>query len=151
MEEKRQFFVRPLLSRPELLKLCVQKRKSSQGSVLDLLLKHPKGILLSLLLERAGVSKSPVETLVKQKILSLEFLEIDRSPLAEEEFFPTKPKPLNPEQQETLTRVLSSLEHGRFETHLLYGVTGSGKTEVYLQALDFALKQGKGALFLIPE
>ncbi len=151
MEEKRQLFVRPLLSRPEMAALCEKKRRTSQATLLDILLKHPKGILLSELLEKAGVSKSPLTTLAKQKIVSLDLLEIDRSPLADEDFFPTKPKNLSSEQTLALSRMIASLEQNRFETHLLFGITGSGKTEVYLQAIDFALKQGKGALFLVPE
>lgn len=151
MEEKRQLFVRPLVSRPELSRLAQDKRETPQALALDVLLKHPKGILLSELLEKAGISKSPVATLSKQKIVSLDFLEIDRSPLADEEFFPTKHKTLNSEQNLALSRILSSLEHNRFETHLLFGITGSGKTEVYLQAIDFVLEQKKSALFLVPE
>ena len=44
---------------------------------------------------------------------------------------------------------LKSIKH--FETHLLFGVTGSGKTEVYLQAIDKALKADKGTIMLVPE
>ena len=69
--------------------------------------------------------------------------------LFEEDFFPTQPKVLNEEQRLSLERVRGSF--GSFATHLLYGVTGSGKTEVYLQAIQETLNMGKGALLLVPE
>lgn len=149
MEAKRQLFVKPLLSRPQMAELC--KKSPSQAAVLEVLLMHPKGILLTELLEKAGVSRSPVQSLVKENVVLLEPLEIDRSPVADQEFFPTKAKILSSEQGTALSRVTDSLKAGRFETHLIHGVTGSGKTEIYLQAIDHALSQGKGALMLVPE
>lgn len=150
MEEKRQLFVKPLLSRPELANLCRQK-PGPQAAILEVVLQYPKGILLSELLEKASVSRSPISSLAKSGVLSLEHLEIDRSPIADQEFFQSKPKILNFEQKEALQKITASLQDSRFETHLLYGVTGSGKTEVYLQAIDYALSQGKSALLLVPE
>lgn len=147
MEEKRQLFVKPLLSKSELADLC-RKKPGPQASVLEIVLQHPKGILLTELLERANVSRSPVASLAKSDVLSLEQLEIDRSLIAEQEFFQTKPKILNPEQKEALQKIVAS---SGFETHLLYGITGSGKTEVYLQAIDFTLARGNSALLLVPE
>jgi len=58
---------------------------------------------------------------------------------------------LNPHQLAAFERIRASLEARRFEAFLLYGVTGSGKTEVYLRAIDAALKLGRGALLLVPE
>lgn len=150
MEEKKQLLVKSLLSRPELAEVCAKKR-GSQATVLETVLKHPQGILLTELLEKAEASRSPVETLVKSGILSLAPITIDRSFALEHDFFPTKSKTLNSEQAAALEKIVKSLEEGRFETHLLYGVTGSGKTEVYLQAIEKTLAQGKSALFLVPE
>ncbi len=153
MEEKRQLQVTSLLSKNALLELCQEKRLSSpsQAAILDVLLMHPKGVLLSELLEKSGVSRSPIDSLAKAKILSLNLIEIDRSPLLTQEFFQTKPKKLNEEQQAALAHISNSLNDTRFETHLLHGITGSGKTEIYLQAISLALSQGKSALFLVPE
>ena len=153
MEEKRQLYVTPLLSKNALLKLCEEKRQKSppQAAILDVLLMHQKGILLSELLEKSQASRSSIDSLTKAGVLSTELIEIDRSPLLDQEFFQTKPKKLNVEQQEALDHISLSLKENRFETHLLHGITGSGKTEVYLQALELALSQGKSALFLVPE
>lgn len=150
MEEKQQFFIKPLLFRPQIADLC-SKKSRAQASVLEVILQHSKGILLTELLEKAKVSRSPVDSLVKSGILSFEHLEIDRSLIADQDFFQTKSKNLNPEQKEALQKIIRSLEGSHFETHLLYGITGSGKTEIYLQTIDFALAQGKSALLLVPE
>jgi primosomal protein N' (replication factor Y) len=58
---------------------------------------------------------------------------------------------LNQEQRQALDAVTQSIAAGRFHTFLLHGVTGSGKTEVYLNAIEAALEQDKSALLLVPE
>lgn len=58
---------------------------------------------------------------------------------------------LTPAQQAALDRICAALEAGRTENFLLQGVTGSGKTEVYLRAIERALELGRGALLLVPE
>lgn len=108
-------------------------------------------MLLSELLEETGGSRSPVDTLVKKGFLQLDILRIDRSPLTNEEYFQTRPKKLNPDQAEAFRKITETIEQNQFQTHLLYGVTGSGKTEVYLQAIDRALNQDKGTIMLVPE
>ncbi len=150
---KTQLFVAPLLPPSALIPLCQELRKTHppQAHVLDVLLNAPKGILLSELLEKAEVSRSPVETLIEKKILACRPVRIDRSSLTDEEYFQTKAKALNAEQAEALLHIQTSLNAHRFETHLIHGVTGSGKTEIYLQAIEHALHLQKGAILLIPE
>ncbi|MFH1681797.1 MAG: primosomal protein N', partial [Candidatus Eisenbacteria bacterium] len=59
--------------------------------------------------------------------------------------------PLTPEQREALRPVEEAVRAGRFEAHLLYGITGSGKTEVYLRASSVARSLGRSVLVLVPE
>ena len=61
------------------------------------------------------------------------------------------PHRLNALQQAAFARISEALEAHRFEAFLLHGVTGSGKTEVYLRLIDETLKLGRGALLLVPE
>ena len=81
----------------------------------------------------------------------------ERDPYARELILPTQPLPLNPDQAAALDRIVAALEttpstaSATLTTFLLHGVTGSGKTEVYLQAIAHALRQGKGAIVLVPE
>ncbi len=88
----------------------------------------------------------------------------DRDPYAREEIIPTQPLALNPEQAAALAVIRESLDAVASMAHglpspprpaplpfLLHGVTGSGKTEVYLQAIADALGRGLGAIVLVPE
>jgi len=61
------------------------------------------------------------------------------------------PHALNPMQQAAFEQISAAITAGRFQTFLLHGVTGSGKTEVYLTAIETALAAGRGALLLVPE
>ncbi len=61
------------------------------------------------------------------------------------------PHALNPHQQAAFERIDAALQAKQFQTFLLQGVTGSGKTEIYLNAIDRALALGRGALMLVPE
>lgn len=153
ISHKQQYFITRLHSKEKLRALCRELREShpQQARVLEILLLEDKGILLTELLEKTGGSRSPVQTLVAKGILHLEHVRVDRSPLDGQEYFKTEPKQLHEEQAEALKRVVKTLDEKRFEAHLLFGVTGSGKTEVYLQAIDHALKLDGGAIMLVPE
>ncbi len=58
---------------------------------------------------------------------------------------------LNPAQQDAYERIAGAIRAKRFQTFLLHGVTGSGKTEVYLNCIEAAIAEGKSALLLVPE
>ncbi len=79
----------------------------------------------------------------------------ERDPYAHENILPTQPLPLNAEQSAALVKILAVMDSpsttASNATFLLHGVTGSGKTEVYLQGIAHALAQGKGAIVLVPE
>ncbi len=64
---------------------------------------------------------------------------------------PTRPFILTDEQKEALRTIGASLDKNEFEVFLLHGITSSGKTEVYLQAIDWTLKKSKSAIVLVPE
>ncbi len=68
-----------------------------------------------------------------------------------EEIPPSSPLMPTKEQKSALEVIISSIESGEFKVFLLHGITASGKTEVYLQAIHWVLKKGKGAIVLVPE
>jgi len=153
MEHKQQLFVMRLKTREELQEYCKEMRNRSpaQAAILDEMLLVKKGILLTELLEKSKASRSSVKSLIAKGLLQVDSVRIDRSPLEGAEYCRTKPKKLNPEQAKALQEIKSSLESRMFETHLIHGVTGSGKTEVYLQAIETALQIGQGVIMLVPE
>lgn len=152
-EEKAVYIVKKLRSQQAMAELCSEMRGKDpkQAKVLEVMLQSPQRITLSELLSLAQVSKSPVETLAKKKIIALEKQALSSQGLIDEEYFPTKPKKLTDEQALALQSIQKDLKEETFSSHLLFGVTGSGKTEVYLQAIDYALSLKKGVIFLIPE
>lgn len=150
---KQQLYVMRNETKESLRELCTSLRNKSpkQAQILDEMLNVKKGLLLTELLELANASRNQVAALVKKGALAMDIVRIDRTPLINEEYFRTLPKKLNPDQQNALDRILASLLQRNFQTHLIFGVTGSGKTEVYLQAIDAALKQGLGTIMMVPE
>lgn len=153
VEQKKEIFVSLLKTHDEVLKACENLRGSfpAQALILETVVNHPKGIFLSDLLEETHLSKSPVDTLAKKKFLFLQPAVRSEELMMEEDFFPTKPKILNAEQQNCLDSITESIGKNSFASHLIYGITGSGKTEVYLQAIQAALDQNKSAILLVPE
>lgn len=153
VKAKEQLAVMRHKTREELMAHCIAIRNThpAQAAVLDVMLQVQKEILLSNLLEQTGGSRSPVDTLAKQGFLKVAPIYIDRSPLSNEEYFPTKNKILNTEQLAAFKAIESSISQKQFKTHLIFGVTGSGKTEIYLQAIEKALALGRGSIMLVPE
>ncbi len=96
-------------------------------------------------------TRQTVTTLIKKGYLEEFEQEVYRDPLAGIEYQRTEPLQLTEKQQGVINPILDTLDKGKHETFLLHGVTGSGKTEVYLQAIDQALQQGREAIVLVPE
>jgi primosomal protein N' (replication factor Y) len=124
--------------------------KGKQKLVFEILQAHGS-MTLSELKERCGCSDSPIKTLEKNGVVKIEEATIQRDPHAGMELLRTKPFNLMVEQQTALETICASMDREKPQTVLLHGVTGSGKTEVYLQAIQHALDKGQGAIVLVPE
>ena len=95
-----------------------------------------------------------LRTLAEKGLVTITAKAKRRDPLANRRILPTKPLPLNAEQSAALALINQTLKHLNTQTLqpiLLFGVTGSGKTEVYLQAIAKELEAGKGAIVMVPE
>jgi len=151
--KKQQLYVMRNITRNEMADRAAALRRSApaQAVLLDHLLKVRKEILLTELLECTGCSSSSLQALEKAGLVKLARCDVERSPLDEAEYLLTPSKQLNSEQAHALRAINASLTSNEFAVHLLYGITGSGKTEVYLQAVEAALASGKGVLMLVPE
>lgn len=129
----------------------------ARHKILARLQKSAQPIPFRNLMRICGTSESPIKTLAKKGLIDIfdalppEF-GIPGSDSSEAPPWGTPPpfEP-NPEQNQAIEKISQSLEANEFKTFLLHGVTGSGKTEVYIRCVQKVLEMGQGALVLLPE
>ncbi|KPN97389.1 primosomal protein N' [Lysinibacillus sp. ZYM-1] len=100
--------------------------------------------------EEAGISSSVLEGVIDKGAAQFIQEEVYRDPFTKE-VARTHALQLTDEQQVALQAIIATMEQQQAQTFLLHGVTGSGKTEVYLQAIQKVLDEGKEAIMLVPE
>ena len=162
---RERLFVRALPVGGEFPKL--PKRQQAVWNIVE----ERRELALQELLDLAETTAATVRKLEDRGLVEIASEISERDPYAHEHILPSQPLPLNPAQAAALEKIKaamnrtedgglkmedgsagpSSILHPPSSTFLLHGVTGSGKTEVYLQALAHALEQGKGAIVLVPE
>ncbi|MTH76675.1 primosomal protein N' [Paracoccus aestuariivivens] len=127
-----------------------ERMTDARAAVLRVIEDHGgAGFAPSELAQLAGVSSGVVQGLVKAGTLTEVLAPRDTPYPALDPDLPGKP--LAPDQVEAAQQLRDALKGGRYGTTLLRGVTGSGKTEVYLEAVAECLRQGRQALVLLPE
>ncbi len=103
-------------------------------------------------LTRTGAAASTIRSLVQRDVLEVVEAEIIRGGILDADKPETCPgRTLHPDQAAALRAVSECIEARRFHTFLLHGVTGSGKTEVYIEALKQTIRQGRTGIVLVPE
>jgi len=98
-----------------------------------------------------GASVSSLDGLAAKGLIETAMRRVWRDPLQGREFVATVPPVLTPEQDQAWAQIRQDLLSAEGHAFLLQGVTGSGKTEVYLRAVQETLRRGKGAIVLVPE
>ncbi len=106
---------------------------------------------LSHLEHRVRGAAAAARALEKRGWVRIEAAERRRDPEARAPLVRSEPLPLMPQQARALETIRRAIDTGQPPVTLLFGVTGSGKTEVYLQAIAHALSRGRGAIVLVPE
>lgn len=162
---RERLFVRALKAAGQVPKL--PKRQQEVWEII----KEQGEMALTELLERAETTAATVRRLEDRGLVAVATQISERDPYAREHILPTLPLSLNTAQAKALEAVTAAIDSvhqqqpeggpnapqntsragSAARMFLLHGVTGSGKTEVYLQAIAHALEQGKGAIVLVPE
>ena len=147
-------FAAPFRNPDEAVDIVETLRGEKQQRVLRVLLEHLRGgrteVLRSAVTAEADAAPATITSLVKHGIIEIVEREVFRSQL-EDVDAEIPPVQLHAAQQHALDRLVSAIEAGSSRTFLLHGITGSGKTEVYIEALRRARERGKTAIVLVPE
>ncbi len=146
---RRFAFINPDADLPhELPKL--ERRAPKQAAALRYLVRS--GPVRTTSLQRdTGAGPDVIRRLQKKDLIVVEERVVARDPFADDVILPSAPPQLTAEQQQALGPIHASLDSADARIFLLHGVTGSGKTEVYLRAIEHCLKLGKEAIVLVPE
>lgn len=123
----------------------------AQERIIRTIESHGGEMLYVDLIEKADVGASPINTLAKRGRLEIFASEIFRDPLAEAHLPEIADLRLNAEQRFALDEIEKAVETHDYKAFLLHGITGSGKTEVYIRAMRACLIKGRSALMLVPE
>ncbi len=132
-----------------------EKRAIKQAAFLDFLAQQSEPVSLAEVRQRINCDKATADALVGKGLVTVQDIEVKRDPLSYQSMTPSYPLTLTTAQRSALGSIKSSLLKAPGDAlppiFLLHGVTGSGKTEIYLQALAEVVKQGKRGIVLVPE
>lgn len=149
---KKQLFVQPAQGIDEVEFEKLRKRAPRQAELLEAISKLEKPVRAAELLRQTALDNQTLRALAKRGLVELREEAVVRDPHGDEQFIATSNLVLNEEQTRALNEVeqaLNAPENAR--PILIHGVTGSGKTEIYLQAIRAALDRGRTAIVLVPE
>lgn len=132
----------------KLSHLLINKRAKKRQELKDYLANHPQSGPLSDLYRL--FSREVVHYFIKEAVLNISQVEVNRTQSYFENIIQSDFLDLNPEQQTAVEQITAAIGSSN-KPYLLEGITGSGKTEVYLHVIDQTLKLGKTAIVLVPE
>ncbi|MGI6097502.1 MAG: primosomal protein N', partial [Dethiobacteria bacterium] len=150
---KKIFYVYPAIDIDANLIEKLSSKTPKQSKVLEFFFKKTACVPLAELLRITGVTASPVRSLAAKGYLKLvkEKCPPEIIKRKKEQVRKARLLVLNNYQEQALNEIRKAIDSREQKTFLLHGVTGSGKTEVYLRAVEAALEKGLGALILVPE
>jgi primosomal protein N' (replication factor Y) len=122
-----------------------------QAALFRLLIDKKMPIAWAEARRHTGYSKSVADALVRRGLAVFQEVDVRREPISYKKIQPSSPLTFTAAQQTAFDAVSLALHNGNPDVFLLHGVTGSGKTEIYLQALAEAVRLGKKGIVLVPE
>lgn len=125
-------------------------KSEKQIRILNYLIENDKTMQPELI-EKTETSRAIIKTLEKNGLLKLQEEKVIRNPLKNKNIKQTNKLKFTEEQEEAYTKVSNAIEKQEYKKYLLYGVTGSGKTEIYLQLIEKVINEEKSAIMLVPE
>lgn len=151
--ERKQYETIYIPESKEVLLAALEKLPANahrQKAILQFFLTHHEPIEQKKLYARLQINNHHVKSLLAKKLLRSEKKEVYRNPY-QKPITRYQAHRLTEEQQVAYEKITAAVKANRAETFLLHGITGSGKTEVYLQVIADVLKLGKEAIVLVPE
>jgi primosomal protein N' (replication factor Y) len=124
---------------------------AAQRRAVEVLSAHDNEIAVAELINAANISDAVIATLKKKGVIEEFDQDVRRDPLARAELPESEEYELTEAQHDALAAIETAIRKTEFATFLLHGVTGSGKTEVYIRAMRKALDSGRSAMMLVPE
>ncbi len=128
-----------------------QGRAIKQARLLEYLAQQKEPVSLAEARKRVNCDKAVADALVKKGLVSIRQVEVRREPISYADITPSQPLTPTAAQKSALEAIKSALAEGKARIFLLLGVTGSGKRDVFLQALSEVLRRGKRGIVLVPE
>ena len=127
-------------------------KSEKQIRALKFLIENVENEILSTDLQMfADVTNAVLKTLEKNGYIEIVEKEVERNPFIHKVIEKSQNLVLNSEQQDAFDKINASLQFNEYDEFLLFGVTGSGKTEIYIRLIEEALKLGKDSIMLVPE
>jgi primosomal protein N' (replication factor Y) len=130
------------------------KAATRRNAIIECLIKEAEPIEVTWIYAETGASLPDLKKLEEEGLVLLSQAVVWRDPLEQMDFVPSQPPPLTSDQASVWDKIRNQIHHPPSNTtksFLLHGVTGSGKTEIYLRALAETLSLGRGAIILVPE
>ena len=125
-------------------------KSDKQKRVLNFLIQN-EGIQTTDLEAITDTTSAVLKALEKKEYIEIIEEKVERNPFINKKVEPTKKLQLTSEQKKAFDEINESIQNNKNKEYLIYGVTGSGKTEIYLQLIDKILKKNKTSIVLVPE
>ena len=125
-------------------------KSEKQKRVLNFLIQN-EGIQTTELEIITDTTNSVLKALEKKEYIEIIEEKVERNPFLNKDIKPTKKLKLTEEQQDAFNKIDKTINNNENKEFLLYGVTGSGKTEIYLQLIEKIIQKNKTAIVLVPE